>query len=286
MTGNDLLEKQKVREDIITEIHEKYADVDWPTPILEPLFYGRLKPQKVNDRKLMLDKKTGNQFDIVSNQYELMQHEEVLYKLINAIPEEFGKPIIKINLFKNGARANFTANFPELKQFKLPNGDSDVEYRLKNSYDRSSYLNYSAGVKELVCSNGLRVFKSKESKGAKHIGNTISSFQLEKRLKNSLETISESHKIWLEWANQKINKLEIQSIVEALPYSDNEQSALMELPLLNHNNSTLTNLMNKSNATVWSVFSASTQMVQEIKSEERKLNLEETLPNIIRKFAA
>lgn len=274
------LENQKKREDIIVEIHEKYPNTEWPSPILEPIHYGRFEKTEVIGRKLMLDKDTGNQFDIVSNQYELIYHEEVLAKLLSAIPEEFGDPDINIQMFKLGARANFTAVFPELKQFELKGSETNVEYRLKNSYDRSAHLNYSAGLKELVCSNGLRAFREKERNSAKHIGQTISSFQLGDKLKASLDAISMSQQIWLQWADHKLNEVELNHLVEALPYSDNEQAALLELPILNHGKETLTSL--KKDATVWSVFSAGTQMVHELKSEERKLDLEEKLPNIIR----
>lgn len=279
-TGKDEIEKQKAREDIIMEIHEKFPDTKWPSPILEPIFFGRLNKTEVVGRKLMLDKKTGNQFDIVSNQYELVYHEEVLSRLLKAIPEEFGKPQVSVSLFKKGARANFTTTFPDLKEFEIQGSETNVEYRLKNSYDRSAHLNYSAGLKELVCSNGLRAFKEVEKNSAKHIGQTISSFKLGDKLKSSLESISNAHKIWLNWSEHHISKIEIDEIVKTLPYSEKEQGTLMALPLLNFNNYTLDDLGEK--ATVWNVYSASTQMVHEIKSEERKLDLEEKLPNIIR----
>jgi len=280
MNGQDLLNQESKREDIVAEIHEKFSNVVWPAPILEPIFYGRLNKTEVVGRKLMLDKTNDNQFDIVSNQYELIYHEEVLKKLLDAVPEEFGDPLVNIKMFKNGARANFNVKFPELAQFEIKGSETNVEYNLKNSYDRSAYLNYSAGVKELVCSNGLRVFKEKERMSAKHIGQTISSFQLGDKLKNSLNTISESHKIWLQWAEHKLSEIEMLSLVEALPYSEKEQDVLLELPILNHGKATLASM--KKDATVWSVFSAGTQMVHELKSEERKLDIEEKLPNIIR----
>jgi len=205
MNGKDLLEKQKAREDIVTEIHEKYPDVTWPAPVLEPIFYGRLDKRPVDGRKLMLDKNNGNQFDIVSDQYEMVYHEEVLHNLLNALPPEFGDPKIAVQMFKGGARAGFKASFPDMKDFEIKGSETEVEYRLKNSYDRSTHLNYSAGLNELVCTNGLRAFKTKEKGSAKHIGQTISSFQLENRLKASLEDISDAHKLWLQWAETKIS---------------------------------------------------------------------------------
>lgn len=279
LTGKDLIEQQKIREDTVSGIREKYPDVQWPTPILEPIFYGRLDKNLITGRKLILDKKTNTQFDIVSDQYQMIFHEEVLANLLDAIPEEFGDPVIKVNLFKSGARANFTATFPELKQFELKGSATEVEYHLKNSYDRSSFLNYSYGLKELVCSNGLRAFREKEKMSAKHIGRKITSFQLENKIKNSLERISESHKIWLRWSEMKLKEFDVIHFVEALPYSEKEQKTLLALPIINHSNESLNSLKNKS--TVWSVMSAGTQMVHEIKSEERKLDIEEKLPGII-----
>jgi len=49
--------------------------------------------------------------------------------------------------------------------------------------------------------------------------------------------------------------------------------------LLNHGGESITSL--KENTTLWSVMSAGTQFVHEIKSEERKLDLEDKIPGII-----
>lgn len=279
MKGKDVLENQKIREDIVAEIHEKYPDITWPAPILEPIFYGRLDKRPVQGRKLMLDKNTGIQFDIVSDQYELIYHEEVLHNLLNALPPEFGSPDISVRMFKDGARTSFCAKFPEMAEFEIKGSETEVEYRLKNSYDRSAFLNYSAGLSELVCTNGLRAFTSKDSGRAKHIGNTIDKFQLENKLHASLADISDSHKIWLQWAEQSISHIEAVAIAEELPYSEKETETLLALPLLNHGGESITSL--KEGATLWSVMSAGTQMVHEIKSEERKLDLEEKIPGII-----
>jgi len=278
-TGKDLLEAQKKREDILTEIHEKFPSVSWPAPVLEPIFYGRLDKRPVMNRKLIIDKNTGNQFDIVSDSYAFVYHEEVLHNLLNAIPPEFGTPNIHAIMFKDGARVGFKAKFPELKEFEIKGSETEVEYRLKNSYDRSAYLDYSAGLNELVCTNGLRSFVSKDKGRAKHIGQTINSFQLENRLKASLQDISDSHKLWLQWAETKISQINAISIVEELPYSEKEVETLLALPLLNHGGESITS--SKKDATLWTIMSAGTQMVHEIKSEERKLDLEEKIPGII-----
>ena len=112
------------------------------------------------------------------------------------------------------------------------------------------------------------------------MGRKITSFQLGNKIKNSLEQISESHKIWLQWSNMKLKEHDVISFVEALPYSEKEQEKLLALPLLNHENKSLLSLKNK--ATVWSIMSAGTQMVHEIKSEERKLDIEEKIPGILK----
>jgi len=276
MTGNEILEKQKMRDDIVAEIHEEYPNKTWPTPVLEPIFFGRFDKQEVLGRKLMLDKNTGNQFDIVSDQYELIYHEEVLHNLLNAIPPEFGEPKVNIRMFKDGARASFSIIFPEMKLYEINGSETQIEYRLKNSYDRSAYLNYSAGLMELICTNGLRAFHSKDNGKAKHIGETISSFALENRLKDSLEDISKSHNLWLQWARKGLSEIESIAMVEALPYSEKEIETLLTLPILNHGSESISTLKNKN--TIWSIMSAGTQMVHEIKSEERQLDLEEKIP--------
>ena len=68
MNGKEKIEKEAARADIVAEIRELFPDKKFPSPVLEPMYYGRLEKKAVNKRFLVLDKGTGNQFDIVSDE--------------------------------------------------------------------------------------------------------------------------------------------------------------------------------------------------------------------------
>ncbi len=279
MNGKEANELLKKKEAVIEDIRKKYPSINFPEPILEPIFYGRLDKNIIQNRKLILDKKEGTQFDIVSDKYELVHHEEVLYKFLNAIPEEFGEPKLKTSIFKYGARALFEMEFPDIKDFNIKGSPVHPMYRLKNSYDRSSHLSYSAGAMEQVCTNGMMAFKSKDNQSAKHIGSTVSSFDLENKMRSSMKNISDTHKMWLAWAEKKLNEAQIQTVIEKLPYSEKEQEALLSLPLKNHDGKTIKEI--GTNTTLWTINSAATQMVHELASEERRYTIEENVPDIL-----
>lgn len=274
-------ESIKRDEETILNIREMYPDIKFPEPILEPLYFGRLSKTVVQGRKLVLDKETGAQFDIVSDAYKLFRHEVALNELLNAIPEEFGKPEIKGMMIRGGARAAFYAEFPEMPTHKIGKGEGSVRILLRNSYDRSSFVNFNLAIKELVCSNGLVVFKNKASGKAKHLEGAMDKFVLAEKINEGMEMLSETHKIWDLWAETRVDIPFILETVSELPFSPKEQERLMMLPLLNHGGISLQDL--GSDATLWSINSAGTQMVHEINSEERKMELEYKIPYIINK---
>lgn len=273
MTGEEMMKQIEEMEKIKQNIHAQFPDVDFPDPILEPLYYGRLDKTTVEGRKLVLDKKTGNQFDIVSDQYKVVTHEEILHKLLEGIPEEFGAPKISAKLWYNGARGEFTAVFPEMGKFEVQGSAIDPKVVLKNSYDRSSNLKFDWGAVEQICTNGLRAFVSKSRGSAKHIEGSVSKLELQQKIQTALGSFSEQHGIWLKWAERKLTEIEVKTVIAELPFTEKEQERLFELPLMNHNNMPLMDL--KSDMTLWAVNSAATQYAQHhVESIQRRVDLE------------
>lgn len=268
----------------IQEIRQQFPDIEFPEPVLEPIYYSRLSKTVIKGRKLVLDKNTGAEFDIVSDSYKLLHHEIALKNLLDAIPEEFGKPTIKGLMMRGGARAAFYAEFPEMPNVEVgKGGEGSMRILLRNSYDRSSFVNFSLAIKELVCSNGLCVFKTKQSGRAKHLTGAISKFELSERITEGMEMLSETYKVWDKWAETRVDLDFILESVSELPFSEAEQEKLVMLPLLNHGGVSLQGL--GADTTLWSINSAATQFVHHINSEERKMEIEQKVPHIIEKLS-
>lgn len=276
-TGADVIENIEKVEAIRTEIQEQFTEIKFPEPVLEPLYFGRLNKTDVVGKKLILDKNEGTQYDVVSDKYHVVYHEEVVRKLLDSIPEEYGKADTKIKLYKSGARMKIDTLFPEMGEFKVNGSKLDPKIILKNSYDRSLNLAFDFGAEELICTNGLTAFVSKEKGRAKHISGSILNMNLSNTIKTSLDTFSDQHKLWISWAEKELSEIEVKTVIESLPFSEKEKENLMELPLINHSN---TSLVGMKKPTLWAINSSATQYAKhEVKGELRKMELDRNITN-------
>jgi hypothetical protein len=276
---NTKSDETKKRE-IIAKIREQFSDVTFPEPVLEPIYYGRLSKNVIENRKAVVDRNTGSAFDIVSDAYELVHHELVLDKLMSSIPEHFGQPKYNVSLFGDGASAFFTFTFPEIK-YEVNGSTGEVRFQMRNSYDRSSFLSLSYGLLELVCTNGLVAFRERERSRAKHLDKSISEFDLKEKIESGIGAIEDSMIAWGKWAKIQIPEAHIQEAIAELPFSETEQEKLFRLPLLNHKEETIESLGKK--ASLWSLNSAATQYANVV-APERRIDIEHKMPAVLRRL--
>lgn len=289
MNGEDLvLRAQQIRE-VQLEIRDQFPDIPWPEPVLEPVFYGRFDKTPVYNRKLILDTNTGAQFDIVSNRYELIPHEVATYNLLKSLPEEFGEPKLQFKMWQEGARFRLEATFPDLEKFEVKPGDP-VEPRIAqmNSLDRSTFYGTEFGAKELVCSNGLVAYRPRSESQRKHIFGAEDLGILAENLKKEVDNFSDQMDIWQQWAQMQIGTVEeVELKLGKMPFSEKEVSKLLELPLMNYENASLKGLIDKGEATLWTLNSATTQFAaHEVNSDQRQYDLERKIAEELTKMAA
>jgi len=265
------------RENTIDKIRGLFPEVEFPSPVVEPLFFGRLKPKKVINRNLIMDRDTGSQFDVVSDAYHLVHHEEIISMVIDSCPAEFGKPSFKTVFINDKARSQFVVTFPEIGDFEVDGSKIEAKVVVGNSYDRSARVTYVWGANELVCSNGLSAFVEKGSKKVKHLTGSFDKINFEEIIQKTLSQFSEQVGIWDIWSKKKLTEIQKEFMIGELPFTENEKEKIMLLPLLNKGGETLTSL--GKDATVWNINSAATQYTEhEVNSEIRKISLEESIP--------
>lgn len=271
LLGADFMKMEEEKTAQRKEIRERFSNITFPDPVLEPIYFGRTIKTQVKNKRLIRDAGTGAQYAVVSDKYHKVHHEDVLRNLISAIPDEFGEPVFDINLINDGALLNAEVTFPEIAS-NINGSDQHLMVRVGNSYDTSRMLNWDWGAKELVCSNGLIAFVKKDSSRARHLQGPITQMELQTRLTKVLDSYSEQNDIWLEWSKRQLNELEFGSIFEELPFSEKERDELMEIPIMNHDNTPLSKV---EKPTVWTINSAATQFAKHnITSEKRSFELE------------
>lgn len=274
MKGTEILDVVRHMEAERADIRRQYPE-NWPAPVLEKIYFGRLNKQFVQEKRLVMDASSGAQYDVVSNKYKLVFHEDVLSSLLKACPDELGVPDIKVMFWKDGARFRATATFPDVADFEVKKGDP-IRPRVvfKNSYDRSSYLRFEYGAEQLVCSNGLVAYMKEDETSTKHLGDTDIE-NLSDLIKDKIGNFAKQLGIWQSWAELPIPE-DLIVIAKKMPFSPKEQIKLLALPLLNHEGQTLTGLGTR--ATLWDLQSAATQFAKhEVSSTQRSIDLEEKI---------
>ncbi len=289
MSGHDEIIKAKEMEEIKREVRSAYPAIDFPEVILEPIFYGRFNKEIIDNRRLVLDVNTGAQFDIVSEQYDLIPHEVAVHNMLKAIPTEFGKPNLQFHLWNNGARFRVEATFPDVDQYEIKPGDP-VEPKIiqTNSVDRSTHYGLEFGAKELICSNGLIAHKSRITTKRRHVFGAQDISELSETLKEEMLQFSDQVDIWKGYLDFKVKSIEeFETIYEELPFSEKEVEKLLLLPLINHDNATVSSLIKAGNANMWDALSAGTQFAKhEITSVQREFDLETKLSQHFAQLAA
>jgi len=284
MTGQEMMDIENRVEEIREEMHTRFPDVKWPEPALEPIYHGRLKKVEVKERKAIMNILDGTVWDIVSNDYALIPHEKALYDVLNGLPEEMGTPEVDIQLWKDSARFKANIMFPEVNDkfgMDIKKGDR-VRPRLSvvSSYDRGLLHSIEMGAEQVVCTNGLVMFKATGKAKRKHIiGSAMTVERMAVLAENFITEYSISTEQWRKWAEKQISKIEVNELLETLPFSEPERDRILHLPLMSAENKSL---LEMSNPTFWDLNSAATQFAKhEVRGMQRSMDLETDIARVM-----
>jgi len=227
---------------VIQMIREKYSDIEFPDPYLSPLWYGRQNPVLIEDRFAVMgqfgDDDPFSYVQGVSNQYNLVHHEETLHHIIQVLAEaggkEYGEPIITPLLIDDGAKMKVDISFPKAIhkiQVEGMNKGRPVNptATMWNSYDTSKLFGLEFGGTDEVCSNGMVGYKLQMSVRKKHRMNLDVGNQA-KALLEGMNNFSEQIGAWQEWAKQSIAAQDANNIMEALPFGKKHKEEILLLP--------------------------------------------------------
>lgn len=273
--GESLIEQAAKRAKIIKDVRGFFPKINFPSPVLEPMYFGRLEKKPVTKRKLVVDRGTGYQFDIVSDDYVLMHHEEVVQSVLEACPKDFGTPEFKVQMLLNGAKSIVEAAFPKMGSYAVNNSPITPMIRMINSINRSTHLHFEYGAIEQICTNGLVAYRPKGQDKYKHMVGSLNRFEVESQIKDAMIDFEEQHGIWNNWEKVQLEGVEILTAVGDGIFSEPEQARILEIPLLNHNGDQLNKFIREGKATIWTLNSALTQFARhEVSSEKRAHELE------------
>ncbi len=134
-------------------------ELTYPPVASESLSFGEGLP--VEGHKAIVNPDSGHVYDIVSDKYKLVKHEEVIENVEEVLVKDNQMgPWDKSTIFyQEGARMRTTYKFPGVS-LPVQKGDYvNPTIEVLNSYDRSIRHIIMLGAFRLVCTNGMVVGK-------------------------------------------------------------------------------------------------------------------------------
>lgn len=185
----------------------------------------------VDGYKALVNPETEDVFGIVSEDYQLTRHEEMLDVVDRAILEipEFGTPVKNIHLYDNGGKLRAQYVFKDVDgviQTGARTGDKlHPQIEVFNSYDLGWSRRISFGAYRLVCTNGLV------------IGEKILQYQTNHRaifdeeavkftIMAAMDKFSDQQGIWQKWVDKVTTPEDYIEVMEALPLANKDVDAI------------------------------------------------------------
>jgi hypothetical protein len=264
------------------EVQERYPEVKFPDPVLEPLWFGKRPTTRIDGKKAIIDQTTENVFGICSDLYQVIHYEDILKMVETTVKNlpEFGNISIFPRLVNEGSKMVIKAKFEDV-HYEIKKGDViNPEIMIRTSYDLMWKLSAVFGAFRLICSNGMTIGKVFSKFAKRHIV-SLDPSSLTESIQGGMGAYSEQVGLWQKWAELKLNKDVYDSLWEALPFSPTEKEKIEKLPETS-TNLKLEDKMFRNEATLWDLHSIVTQYAtHNIASEVRKADVE---PLIARAF--
>lgn len=257
------------------EVRNRYKDVYFPDPVLEPVWYGRREHTRIMDKKTIVDQNKGTVFGICSDQYKIIHYEDIVFMVEKVVEQikDFGKIQVKPHTFIDGARLDLGLCFPE-KKFSIAPGENIIpKMNIFSSLDLQVKLLGRFGMFMLKCSNGAGTWKTFKQFAKKHLLNLFLE-ELGICIQEGMVLYNVQIDNWKKWLNAKISPEIYEEIWATLPFSPNERTKIEALPEVG-SRLLLADAVKQKDLNLWQFNSVLTQFAtHEVKSEVRRYELE------------
>lgn len=275
----DFMQLQEER----AEIRERYPNVTFPTPVLEPVWFGRREKKLVPATKAIIDKNTGVVMNLCSDQYKVVHYEDVIRMVEETTSNltQYGKIQLCPQILSNGGKMKLSMKFPEASDLiRVDNIFPKID--VFTSYDLSYRLMGRFGAFVLRCTNGMGTWKNFRQFARKHL-QTLNILDLEHTILEGLEIFGLQVDSWREWDQKVIDLQTYEGIWQMLPFSEKEKEKIEVLPEISSTNlTTIKDAMDRKALTVWGMNSILTQyLTHEVKSDIRRIELEPEIAKVM-----
>lgn len=188
----------------------------------------------VDGYKAIVNPDTGHVYDIVSEKYKLVKHEEVLDNIESILAKEdkMGPYHKEVKVYQNGARirAKYTFYEKSVRINNSPTRNDIVNPTLEafNSYDRSVKHIVMLGAFRLICTNGMVVGIEFMQFRKRHMPDLYLD-DVKQALEIGMDKMDTQLLTWDKWTEKKLEKDTLESTLKVLDLNKKETGILNEV---------------------------------------------------------
>jgi hypothetical protein len=174
------------------------------------------------------EEKDGRLFNIVTDDYQLVRHEEVIAMAQSVVAEmpEYGEPRTRLWLPQNGAKMRAEWRFPEV-EYEVESGDLiNPKFEMFNSYDGGWALRGMFGAFRLICTNGLTVGVKFAQYRREHHQPMNGTEDLKKIIILGMEQMSDQIELWKTWVDKVTTLKDYETVMTGMKWNKKEEEAL------------------------------------------------------------
>jgi hypothetical protein len=268
-------------QEIIQAVQEKYSNINFPDPVLEPVHWGKREHSRIPGRKAIVNQKDGNVFNVCTDEYKILRHEVVIHFVEDSLSHFMDGDITCCpRLMQDGAKLVMATKFNG-RGHEILKGDNVIpKIEVFNSYDLGWKLNGRWGMWRLRCSNGAGVWERFTSYAKRHLQNLFVE-DLRDSIQEGLGLFEEQASMWKEWAETKVDAPTYEKLWVTLPFSKAEKEKIEALPEIG-TQLLLPDALYRNDLTLWQLNNVLTQFsTHEIKSEMRRVEIEPQIAKVM-----
>ncbi|MBN1548479.1 MAG: DUF932 domain-containing protein [Syntrophaceae bacterium] len=196
------------------------AEATFPEVVEQPVMWGYHRDLHHADKyKALINPDTGKLFSIVTKDYRLIRHEEVIDRVEAAILKnhELTRCQISTDFYNDCGRMRRTYRFPGISVEIDKDDPVNLELHLFNSYDVSWPFIVLLGVFRFVCSNGLVVGKKFMQVRKRHVFG-LEKIELEHEISTALKRFRKQAEEWQKWVERLLTEASYNQVMEAMRF--------------------------------------------------------------------
>lgn len=254
--------------EIKAEVRQAHPEINWHDRWTTPIFGGPGRNIPMPGKVMLLSKPVKGDLNsttavgIGSKEfYSMLPDEVILYEMEKLIPStSLGE--YKLTGSVDSAKSRFEFLFPTMEK-KLAKVGDRIAMKLwaKNGSDAKTTFKVGVGALDLKCLNGMMGYSAHFTDTMKHKTGTLDLGAMYNNLQSSSDMFDKELERWDAMIDHHIDKGELEGIWTATEFGPKHQETILSLPLLNKENQTVNQYLEKGELNAWTLYSAMTQFL-------------------------